>query len=144
MADAVLLLFGNWLSLWDFRELRAIDLATLFIQFGFVCALYFTCALIAPDFDGGESFDMGAFHARQGPTYIGAALVLVLASVVGNLTAGAVGVANWAEENRITLIMVPTVAAALFLKNRIVQIVCPALLFVELMAYLVIYYPVLR
>lgn len=144
MACALLLLIGNWISLWDFRGLRQVGLGMLLVQFGFVAILYFVCALVAPDFEDGESFDMQAFHAREGQTYVAAFLVLELASIAANLTAGAAGIANWAESNLAVLIMLPTVVPALLARNRIVQILCPALLLVEGVVFLAVYYPVLR
>ena len=53
MANAVMLLFSNWISLYDFRSMEVMSLGTILTLFVFVTTLYFTCALVTPDFDAG-------------------------------------------------------------------------------------------
>jgi hypothetical protein len=46
------------------------------IGFVIVAVVYFICALVAPDFADGDGYDLRAFHASEGRTYIAAFLVL--------------------------------------------------------------------
>lgn len=76
MLAALFNLTDNWISLWDFRNTTTLSLATIATGFAFVTLNYFLCALVSPDFEGGETYDMKCFHAREGPTYILTYLVL--------------------------------------------------------------------
>jgi hypothetical protein len=143
MANALMLLFGNWISLYDFRSMAVMSLGTILTLFAFVTTLYFTCALVTPDFEQGDSYDMRAFHLREGRTYMGAILTLDVISFLANLQAGHSGVASWGAQNAIVLIMLPMVILPLLWRNRIIQLVCPAILLVENFAFLLIYYPTL-
>ena len=143
MLSAFLLLVGNWISLWDMHGLETISLTMIAFGFVFTVLLYFVSALVAPDFDDGETYDMGAFHTREGPTYIAAILVTVVTSLLANFAAGTAGIANWEAQNVEVIAMVPVVALPLFVRAKWVQIVAPAALVVLMVAYLVTYYPVL-
>ena len=141
MANAVMLLFSNWISLYDFRSMEVMSLGTILTLFVFVTTLYFTCALVTPDFDAGDGYDMRAFHQRQSRAYIGAILALDIVSFLSNLEAGHSGVIDWGSQNAIVLAMTPMALLPLLSRNRIVQIVCPIILLIEQFAFLLIYYP---
>jgi len=141
MANAVILLFSNWISLYDFRSMEVMSLGTILTLFVFVTTLYFTCALVTPDFDAGDGYDMRAFHQRQSRAYIGAILALDIVSFLSNLEAGHSGVIDWGSQNAIVLAMTPMALLPLLSRNRIVQIVCPIILLIEQFAFLIIYYP---
>ena len=86
----------NWISQWDFRTNGALALGTIAAGFLFVVINYFVCALVSPDFEEGETYDMKRFHECESPTYIGATLVLIATSIVENFLAGSeLGVSNW-------------------------------------------------
>ena len=70
MLDALLLLVCNWISLWDFHQLKSMTLPVILGGFALVGILYVVCALIAPDFEDGDGLDLRAFHEREGRTYI--------------------------------------------------------------------------
>jgi hypothetical protein len=138
-------LAANWISLWDFRTAGGLLLGTISAGFGFVVINYFVCALVSPDFEGGETYDMKRFHECEGPTYVGATLVLFVASITVNFLAGAeLGVSNWSNENNLVIAFVPPAMAALFVKRAWIQLLAPAALLGGIIAYAVIYYPVLR
>lgn len=143
MATALMLLLGNWLSLFDFRAKESIDLPTVFMLFAVVIMLYFACALVSPDFEEGETYDMTAFHEREGRTYIGALLVLVLVSFAANIDANHEGVAAWGAENTLVGLMIVPTVLALVTRNRFAQILCPLALLGLSLAFMVIFYPVL-
>lgn len=141
MGTALLLLLANWLSLFDFRGKETIDLPTILMLFALVIALYFACALVAPDFDEGETYDMKAFHEREGRTYIGTLAVLLLVSFIANLDATREGVAQWGSENVIVgWMLVPTIAP-LISRNRLVQLLCPLVLLALVFLFMWRFYP---
>jgi hypothetical protein len=102
------------------------------------------CALVAPDFEDGEGYDMRAFHAREGRTYIAASAVMVFVSLGINAAAGlAAGVPNWANQNALVMVMTPAVIAPLFVRARWVQILAPIVIGLSTVAFLALYYPAL-
>lgn len=144
MLIALVNLGANWISLWDFRTDGNLSLGTIVGGFLFVIINYFVCALVSPDFEGGETYDMKRFHMCEGPTYISAVLVLIASSIVFNFLAGAtLNVTHWSNENVLVVAMLVPVIAALVWKHQWMQIVAPAVLLVMNIAYTVIFYPVL-
>ncbi|HEX5238743.1 MAG TPA: hypothetical protein VFW39_09805 [Sphingomicrobium sp.] len=134
----------NWISQWDFRTEHSLSLGTIASGFLFVVINYFVCALVSPDFEGGETYDMKHFHACEGPTYIAATLVLILISIVENFLAGVeLKSQNWANENNLVITFLVPAALPLLIKAKWMQILAPAVLLAETVAYAVIYYPVL-
>lgn len=144
MANALMLLLANWLSLFDFRGKETIDLPTVFMLFALVITLYFACALVSPDFDEGETYDMAAFHEREGRTYIGTLAALLVVSFIANIDATHEGVANWGSENAIVVWMIVPTIAPLFSRNKAVQLLSPIVLLGLTLAFMIIFYPVLK
>jgi hypothetical protein len=135
----------NWISLWDFRTDRSLSLGTIASGFFFVVLNYFVCALVSPDFEGGETYDMKRFQACEGPTYIAATLVLILVSIIENFFAGVeLNSRHWSAENSLVITMVIPVVLALLVKQRWMQVIAPAVLLSQTMAFAAIYYPVLK
>jgi len=85
MANAMLLLLTNWLSLWDTRGLAHWDIAAIVLQFFFTVLQYFTCSLVSPQVPEDGVLDMREFHARQKRWYIGAVAALGLYAIVINI-----------------------------------------------------------
>lgn len=134
----------NWISQWDFRSERSLSLGTIASGFIFVVINYFVCALVSPDFEGGETYDMERFHACEGRTYMAATLVLVLVSIVENFLAGVeLNSQNWASQNNLVITFLVPAALPLLVKARWMQIAAPAVLLAETITYALIYYPVL-
>lgn len=145
MATAFLLLVTNWIELWDFHQMDAMPLAALATGMAMVGVQYFFCALVSPDFEDGESYDMRAFHAREGRTYMVAGLALLLLSFAINAAAGASeGVQNWANQNAPLLVCLPFGLLPLFVRASWAQILSPLVLIADIVFVLVNYYPVLR
>ncbi len=135
----------NWISQWDFRTERSLSLGTIASGFVFVVINYFVCALVSPDFEGGETYDMKRFHACEGPTYMAATVVLILVSIVENFLAGVeLNSQNWANENNLVITLLIPATLPLLVKSKWMQILAPAVLLSETITYAVIYYPVLR
>jgi hypothetical protein len=134
----------NWISLWDFRTNGALALGTIVAGFLFVIINYFVCALVSPDFEGGETYDMKRFHDCEGKTYIGATLVLVAASIIVNFLAGSqLGISNWSNENRLVIAFLVPPLLALTVKRPWAQVLAPAALLAGTITYAGLYYPVL-
>jgi hypothetical protein len=49
---------------------------------------YFFCALVSPDFEGDETYDLKRFHECEGPTYILVFVAIVAIALVENFAAG--------------------------------------------------------
>ena len=145
MLAALFQLVANWVTLWDFRTMEVMPIGVVLIGFAIVAVVYFICALVSPDFEDGESYDLRAFHASEGPTYIAAFLVLALFALATNFVAGVgAGVQNWADQNLLVLAIIPVILLALFVKARWVQVLCPLAMAAAFLLFLAIYYPVLR
>jgi len=84
MAIAVLMVFANWLSLWDIRGMREWDLFSVTTQFAFAVAIYFVCALAAPEAGGEDVIDMEAFYWRNRRVFYSALLICFFLSLVVN------------------------------------------------------------
>ena len=135
---------ANWLSLWDFRGLKSLSLTTVSALFILVVVNYFVCALVSPDFEEGETYDMKRFHESEGATYVAAFLLLIIASIVINLFAGAaLNVTNWWNENSLVSTMLVPPIAALLIRRNWMQVLAPVVELGLAVAYAIIYYPVL-
>lgn len=144
MLVALLNLVANWISLWDFRKTSPLDLAT--IAAGFVLAVlnYFMSALVSPDFEAGESYDLKHFHACEGSTYISSILVMILFAIVTNFLAGAdLDITNFGNENSLVIWMVPPLVLGLAVRRPWAQLAAPAAMLALTIAYYVMFYPVL-
>jgi hypothetical protein len=145
MANALLLLLSNWLSLFDFRGQQSFDLDNMATLFLLVVAIYFACALASPDFEDREDYDMTAFHRREGRTYIGAMAALILLALIANIDATDEGVSLWGAENRLVVWMVPvTILPMIFRDNRWIQLACPIIFIGLNLAFMIIFYPVIN
>jgi hypothetical protein len=143
MLNALALLLANWLSLFDFRGQESFDLDSIVMLFVFVIGLYFACALVSPDFEDREEYDMTEFHRREGPTYMGAMAAFIVLAFIANIAATKEGVGVWGAENKLVIWMIPVAVLPLFFRNRIVQLVCPIILLALNIAFMVIFYPVI-
>ena len=100
MASAFLFLSVNWLSLWDLRGVAAFSLEVIVSNFVLVVLQYFLSALVAPDFEGGDGYDLREFHLRERRTYLGAFIALMVVGVLVNFEAAMrYGLASWGQQN---------------------------------------------
>ena len=135
---------ANWLSLWDLRGITSLSIATITALFILVVTNYFVCALVSPDFEEGETYDMKHFHECEGATYVAAFLALIVGSILINFFAGAaLNVTNWWNENSLVAAMLLPPIAALLIRRNWMQVLAPAIELALAVAYAVIYYPVL-
>lgn len=145
MIAALLLVIGNWISLWDFHNATTMSAGAIGILFAFSVMVYLDCALVSPDFNTDGVVNLQEFHEQQGPTYIGTALVTVVAAMVLNFIIGGMGAQNWANQNGLVIAMlVPPAAALLFRRSTLVQILAPLALTALMSVFVIVYYPVLK
>jgi hypothetical protein len=145
MAAAFVLLWANWISLWDFHTLDTFTLATIAIAFLYSIIQYLVCALVSPRLDGDDGLNMHVFHETQGRTYIAAFVMLIGVSIPINYFAGSgLNVQNWAKENAVVIAMLPIVIAPLLWRARWIQIGTPIVLLALLIAYMLMFYSELR
>lgn len=141
MMTAFALLSGNWLSLWDIHAQAVLSLWLIASFFGLVVVQYYICAVLAPDFEDPDDYDLRRFHERERSTYLLGFLALMAYSLAINTAAG---VQNWGQENLITLAFIPPIGAAIFVRRTWVQVLAPALTLVLAILFPVLYYPSLR
>jgi hypothetical protein len=80
MATAVIALFGNWMALWNHRNLK-LDIASSAIQFLFTIVQYFTCSIVSPRVPERGRIDLWRYHESHKRQYLTAFLILGLFAV---------------------------------------------------------------
>jgi hypothetical protein len=144
MLVAMFVLAVDWLSTWDYRTFDKLSLVEIGSGFLFVMLNYFFCALVSPDFEGGETYDLERFHSTEGRTYILVFLATVTIAIVENFLAGEkLGITKQGAENALVLFQLPLGLLPLFVKRAWVQIVAPAVILMTVVAYGTMFYPVL-
>lgn len=144
MLVAMFLLAVDWISNWDYRTFGSLSLLEISSEFLFVMLNYFFCALVSPDFEGGETYDMKRFHDTEGRTYMLVFLAAVAIALVENFVAGEkLGITKEGAENALVLFQLPLGLLPLFVKRAWVQIAAPAVILMTIVAYGAMFYPVL-
>ena len=145
MFDALLAVSINWISLWDFHETQVLSLGAIAGGFVLSIAQYLVCALVSPDFENDRDFDLRLFQNEQYRSYLSAFLVLIAVSIGVNIGGGTMlGIQKCTSENALVLPMLPAIAIPLFVRNQWIQIAGAVIFAILNIAYLLIYYPVLR
>ena len=85
MTNAGVLVFANWLTLWDLRSITSWDLATIVVQFFFAIVVFLICVLVAPKVPDDGVIDLEEFFWRQRPYFYATALAITMLSLVANL-----------------------------------------------------------
>jgi hypothetical protein len=144
MLVAMFLLAVDWLSTWDYRTFDKLSLIEISSGFLFAILNYFFCALVSPDFEGGETYDLERFHSTEGRTYILVFVATVTIAIVENFFAGEkLGITKQGVENALVLFQLPLSLLPLFLRRAWVQIGAPAVILMTVVAYGAMFYPVL-
>lgn len=140
MLNAIVLVFVNWLSLWDLRLMTSWDLASIVTQFLVPVAMYVVCALAGPKAPDEGEIDMEQFFWHQRLYFYAAILAVLVLSLLANLAFLKTGnMALFIGENGATLaIMVPTLTA-LISRNRVIQWVCGLIILAMLIAFAVLF-----
>ena len=144
MLVAMFLLAVDWLSTWDYRTFDKLSLVEISSGFLFAILNYFFCALVSPDFEGGETYDLERFHSTEGRTYILVFVATVTIAIVENFLAGEkLGITKQGVENALVLFQLPLSLLPLFVRREWVQIGAPAVILMTVVAYVAMFYPVL-
>jgi hypothetical protein len=85
MANAILLVFANWLSLWDFRSIKIWDIASITVGFLLAVSMFLICAWIGPKTASEGEIDLEEFFWRQRPYFYGALVACAVLSLLANL-----------------------------------------------------------
>lgn len=85
MVNAVLLVFCNWLSIWDLRTIKTWDLASITVQFLFAINVFLICVLVGPKAHDEGPIDLEHFYWRQRPYFYGALLACAVLSLFANV-----------------------------------------------------------
>jgi len=83
MGVVIMLVYANWLGVWDLRGMKGWDLLSISTQFAFSVLVYFICILVGPEAGEGE-IDMEAFYWRQRRPYYWAVIAAVVLSLAAN------------------------------------------------------------
>jgi hypothetical protein len=122
MANAVLLVFINWLSLWDLRSVKSWDIVSIAVQFLFAIALYFLCVVVGPKTPDEGTIDLEDFYWRQRPYIYGVLLSIVILSLITNIAfLKSANASLFVKENLTVLPMLIPVALALVSRSRWAQ-----------------------
>ena len=145
MLGSFLLVSVNWLSVWDLRSIATFNLEIIAANFLLVIGQYFVCALVAPDFEDDDGYDLREFHKRERTTYLGAFIALVVYGLLVNVQASLrFGLASWGQQNVIVIGLLAAGLAASLIDRLWVQIAAPLAVVGLMIAYPIIYYPVLQ
>src|SRR4029077_18142698 len=85
MVNAVLMVFVNWLALWDLRSVTSWDIASIAIQFLFAISVYVICALVGPKMPDDGTIDLEDFFWGQRTYFYGAIIVSLVLALLANL-----------------------------------------------------------
>ena len=122
MINAVLVVFANWLSLWDLHVIASWNLASITVQFLFAINVFLICVLVGPKAHDEGPIDLEDFFWRQRPYFYGALVACAVLSLFANLdylkTANA---ALFFKENLTVLPMFIPTLAGLISRKRWVQ-----------------------
>ncbi len=122
MGNAVLLVFVNWLSLWDLRSLTSWDIASIAIQFLFAISLYVVCALVGPKVPDEGPLDLEDFFWRQRRYFYGAIVICLVLALLANLDfLKTANTSLLVKENLGTIIILIPSVAGLISRNYVVQ-----------------------
>ena len=70
MVNAVLVVFANWLSLWDLHVITSWNLASISVQFLFAINVFLICVLVGPKAHDDGPIDLEDFFWRQRPYFL--------------------------------------------------------------------------
>ena len=122
MVNAVLLVFVNWLALWDLRSVTNWDIASVAIQFLFAVSVYVVCALVGPKAPDEGMIDLEGFFWRQRRYFYGAIIGCLILALLANLDfLKTPNTALFVQENLGTMAMLVPSALGLISRNRAAQ-----------------------
>src|SRR5438128_6942323 len=85
MINAILVVFANWLSLWDLHAITSWNLASISVQFLFAINVFLICVLVGPKAHDDGPIDLEDFFWRQRPYFYGALVACAVLALYANL-----------------------------------------------------------
>src|SRR5205807_1024211 len=85
MANAILLVFADWLSLWDLRSIKSWDLASVTIQFLVAVSVFLSCSLVGLKTPDEGEIDLEDFFWRQRTYFYSTVVSCLVLSLFANL-----------------------------------------------------------
>jgi len=144
MTNAVLVVFANWLSLWDFRLIKVWDLASIAVNFLFAINVFLICVLVGPKAHDQGPIDLEDFFWRQRPYFYGALVACAVLSLLANLdflkTANA---ALFVKQNLTVLPMLIPTVLGMVSRKRWVQWVAGLCYLASILGYTIAFYSTL-
>ena len=140
MANAILLLFADWLSLWDLRSIKNWDLASITIQLLVAISVFLICALAGPKTHDEGLIDLEDFFWRQRPYFYGAILACLILSMFANIDyLKTPNAALFIKQNLTVLPMLIPTGLALVSRNHWLQWTSGFCLLIMVLAYMILF-----
>ena len=140
MVNAILLVFVNWLSLWDLRSVASWDLASIAIQFLFAVSVYVICALIGPKVPDEGVLDLEDFFWRQRRYFYGGTIICLVLALLANLDfLKTANTALFVKENLGTIAILVPCVAGLISRNYVVQWVAGVCVLVMIIGFAILF-----
>jgi hypothetical protein len=122
MLNCILLVYVNWLSVWDLRTVQSWDIFTITMQFVLAILLFAVCSLASPEVIGEGQIDLDDFYFEQRPLFYGTWIAAIVVAMIGNLaflkTNDPALFIRW---NSAVLPLVPPTLLAMFVRARWAQ-----------------------
>ncbi len=122
MANGILLVYSNWLAMYELRDAGNWNLFSITVMFLFALSICFICTLAAPQPMAGGPIDMEVFYWKQRKTYYWSWIVCETLAILGNwLFASSPVASKLGAENLLNLAMFPPIILALAVPKRWAQ-----------------------
>jgi hypothetical protein len=140
IANAVLLVYMNWLAMWELRSAGNWNLLSITVTFLFSLAICFICTLAVPQHLANGLIDMDAFYWRQRKTYYWSWIVCETLAILANrLFVNSPIASKLNAENLVNLAMFVPIILVLTVPKRWAQWAGGILLFVLNATFLVVF-----
>ena len=140
MVNAVLLVFVNWLSLWDLRSVTSWDIGSVAIQFLFAVSVYIVCALVGPKVPDEGVLDLEDFFWRQRFYFYGAVIVCLALALLANIDfLKTSNTALFVKENLGTIAILVSSLAGFVSRNGVVQWIAGVCLLVLMIGFAIMF-----
>ena len=144
MINAILLVFTNWLSLWDFRSIKIWDLASIAVNFLLAVSMFLICAWVGPKTPDHGEINLEDFFWGQRPYFYGALFATFILSLLANLDfLKTLNVGLFVRQNLSVLPMLMASLLGLLSHKRWVQWVAGLCLLAMVIGYAIVFYSTL-
>ena len=84
MANAILTVLANWLSLWDLRSIQTWGLASITVQFVFAIAVFVLCVFVSPRVPNDGAINLDDWFWCQRPAFYSTGVAIALLALIAN------------------------------------------------------------